>query len=391
MNLLRLDAEVVLPLYKRMPLEIEKGEGNYLIDVNGKKYLDFASGIAVNALGYQHPAVIEAVRDQMSRFMHVSNYITSKPVVELSKLLVAHSFASKVFFANSGTEANEAMLKLAKKFGQGIHKNKTKLIALHGGFHGRTLGSMSLTGNTTYKSQFEPLMPGVVHVPINDIQALEKAMDESVCGIFIELVQGEAGVHLLTQAFAKAVEKAARENQALILLDEVQTGLMRTGKLFAYEHYDLTPDAMTLAKALGGGLPLGAMLVSQKLESVLEAGEHGSTFGGNPVSAAAGLAVIKELLNEKNQNHVVSIANYLKKELTARQKKYPDKIKSVRGMGLMLGIELFENAQIFKEMALANGLITNTTAKNVVRLLPPLTINTHEVNQFLKVLDIYLS
>lgn len=387
MNTFREDKEYILNLYKRLPLEIVKGEGLYLYDEEGKAYLDFYSGIAVNALGQRHPKVVEAINKQLESFLHLSNYFTAPSLVNLAKTLVENSFANKVFFSNSGTEANEAMIKLAKKYGKEKSPSKVNFVALERGFHGRTLGGMTLTGNESNIEKFSPLMPGVRHVPLNDVDALIDAVDDDTCGIVFEVLQGEAGVKLLSNEFIETIKELAAKHDALILVDEVQTGLMRTGKLFAYEYFNLQPDVMTLAKALGGGLPLGAMLVSERLEGVLLPGDHGSTFGGNPLAAAAGSALLSVILEDGFEENVNRMSGLLFEGLQDLQRKYPEVILDVRGLGLMIGVDAGEYAMKIRDEAMDRGVLLNVTNSTVIRLLPALILSEKEVNLFLETLE----
>lgn len=383
MNLMEQDKQYLLNVYPRIPLEIVKGEGMYLFDKDGRRYLDFFSGIAVNTLGHGHPEVMAAVSRQMAAYFHLSNYFVSQPQVDLARLLVENSFASGVFFANSGTEANEAMLKLARRYGVAKHKTKTNFVALHHGFHGRTTGALSLTANPAYRDPFGLLLSGVTHVDLNDSQALKEAVTKDTCGIIFEVLQGEGGLGAITPQFAQKIKALAAEHDALILLDEVQTGLMRTGKLFVHEHFDLVPDAMTLAKGLGGGLPIGALLVSEALRDVLKAGDHGSTFGGNPVAAAAGAAVLRVTLDPDFQSLVNDKGRYLLTGLQALQERFPDMITEIRGLGLMLGLEMGRFAIPLKDKALERGLLLNVTGKTVLRLLPALIVEQKDIDFFL--------
>ena len=390
MDTFREDKEYILNLYKRLPLEIVRGEGLYLYDAEGKAYLDFYSGIAVNALGQRHPKVMEAINGQLESFLHLSNYFTAPSLVNLAKTLVENSFASKVFFSNSGTEANEAMIKLAKKYGKEKSPSKVNFVALERGFHGRTLGGMTLTGNESNIEKFSPLMPGVRHVPLNDVHALIDAVDSDTCGIVFEVLQGEAGVKLLSEEFMETIKALAAKYDALILVDEVQTGLMRTGKLFAYEHFNLQPDVMTLAKALGGGLPLGAMLVSERLEGVLLPGDHGSTFGGNPLAAAAGNAIMSVILEDGFEDNVNRMSGLLFAGLQELKNKFPEFILEIRGLGLMIGIDAGEYAMMLRDEAMDRGILLNVTNSTVIRLLPALILTEKEVNLFLETLEIIL-
>ena len=391
MTLLSEDRNYVLNLYNRIPLEILRGEGMYLFDREGNRYLDFYSGIAVNTLGHRHPMILAAIREQMESFLHLSNYFTSPSQVSLAKKLVENSFADKVYFANSGAEANEAMLKLARRYGQRFQEEKTRFVSVDRGFHGRTMGSLSVTGNGKYKDQFGKSLQDVVHIPLNDVDALREAVDENTCGIIIEVIQGEGGLRQVSEEFIAAIREEAEKHHALILVDEVQTGLMRTGHLFAHEAYDLTPDAMTLAKGLGGGLPIGAMLVHESVKDVLKPGDHGSTFGGNPVACAAGDAMLSVLLEDGFQEELKEKSRYLREGLEVLMDRHPLVIREIRGQGLMLGLVAGEHAERVKERALEHQLLLNVTGGEVVRLLPALIVSRGEIDLFLKIMDDVLS
>jgi len=385
------DKSYVLNLYNRIPLEITDAEGMYLYDSEGRKYLDFYSGIAVNTLGHKHPAIMNAIKEQMNSFMHLSNYFAVPSQIALAKKLVENSFAGKVYFANSGAEANEAMLKLARKYGQRFHEEKTGFVSVERGFHGRTMGSMSVTGNEKYKAQFGRSLQETVHVPINDVDALRSAVDENTCGIIFEIIQGEGGLMEVSDEFISAIREEAKKHDALILVDEVQTGLMRTGKLFAHEYYSFTPDAMTLAKGLGGGLPIGAMLVHERVEDVLVPGDHGSTFGGNPVACAAGDALLSVILEDEFKNGILEKSRYLRRKLEFLMDKYPLVISEIRGEGLMLGLVTGHHAERIKQTALAHQLLLNVTGNEVIRLLPALIVSKEEIDLFTETMDDVLS
>lgn len=391
MALLGEDKNYVLNLYNRIPLEITDAEGMYLYDSGGRKYLDFYSGIAVNTLGHKHPAIMNAIKEQMNSFMHLSNYFAVPSQIALAKKLVENSFASKVYFANSGAEANEAMLKLARKYGQRSHEGKTGFVSVERGFHGRTMGSMSVTGNEKYKAQFGKSLQETVHVPINDVDALRSAVDENTCGIIFEIIQGEGGLMEVSEEFISAIREEAKKHDALILVDEVQTGLMRTGKLFAHEYYSFTPDAMTLAKGLGGGLPIGAMLVHERVEDVLVPGDHGSTFGGNPVACAAGDALLSVILEDEFKNSMLEKSRYLRRKLEFLMEKYPLVISEIRGKGLMLGLVTGHHSERIKQTALEHRLLLNVTGNEVIRLLPALIVSKEEINLFTETMDDVLS
>ena len=383
-NLLSQDKQYVLNLYNRMDLHIVKGEGSYLYDSKGNKYLDMFSGIAVNNLGHQNPEIKDAIKKQMESYFHISNFFVSQSVVALAKLLVENSFSSKVFFSNSGTEANEAALKLARKYGKTINEDKVEILSFYNSFHGRTYGGMTLTGQEKYKQSFKPVIPGIKHISFNDIDNLKETVSDQTCAIFLEIIQGEGGIREISQQYIDELIQLSKKHKFLIVVDEIQTGLGRSGDLFAYEKLGLTPDIVTLAKSLGGGLPIGAMLVSKNLENVLVPGDHGSTFGGNPLACAAGEVILKTITKENFLKEVRAKSKYLIEKLQELQKSYPHLIKDIRGRGMILGIEVEEShTQIIKEKAIGKGLLLNVTSGTVVRLIPPLTIGYLEINEFL--------
>lgn len=378
------DKRYLLNVYQRLPINITKGEGSYLYDDKGHRYLDMFAGIAVNALGHQHPAINEAIKTHMTSFLHVSNYFATPSVVSLAKRLVLETELHQVFFSNSGTEAIEAAIKLVRKWGHHIHKDKTDIIALSQGFHGRTSGGMALTDKPAYKEQFAPLLPGIKHCKKNDIDALLNTINDQTCAIFIEVIQGEGGVHALDKAYVLKMLELAKKHHVLIVADEIQSGIMRTGKLFAYQHYDFKPDIVTAAKALGGGLPLGAMIVSKELSSVLKPGDHGSTFGGNPMAAALGDALLNEVLNPLFIKHVEIESAFLLNSLKSLKDKYPQIIKDVRGCGMMIGVDVGQHAQTLKALFLEHHILINVTSQTVIRLLPPLNIPHDALVDFLE-------
>ncbi len=383
-DLLLNDQKYLLNIYNRMSLEIEKAEGSYLYDVNGNKYLDMFSGIAVNAFGHHHDKIKEAITKQMEHFIHLSNYFAAPSVVNLAKLLVDNSFASKVFFCNSGTEANEAALKAARKYGKETDHDKIEVIALNNSFHGRTFGGLSLTGQDKYKKMFMPMLPGTKHVNFNDIKDLQNNVSHKTCAIFLEIIQGEGGVIELSQDYVNEVVRLSKIHDFLIIIDEIQTGLCRTGDLFAFEHLHLKPDVVTIAKSLGGGLPIGAMLVSEKLENIFNKGEHGTTFGGNPLAASVGEVILKTITKDEFKQDIKAKGNYIIDKINLLKEKFPSIINNIRGRGLMIGIDTGCYANQIKELALNQSLLLNVTAKTIVRLLPPLTISYKEIDEFLE-------
>lgn len=377
------DKEYVLNLYKRLDLQIVNGAGSYLYDKQGNKYLDMFSGIAVNSLGQGNEKIKEAIIAQLNEYSHLSNFFISRPVASLAKLLVQNSFASKVFFSNSGAEANEAALKLVRKYGRSINKEKVEVLTFFNSFHGRTYGGLSLTGQDKYKDSFRPVIPDINHLNFNDIKDLNEKVCDKTCAVFLEIVQGEGGIRELSQEYVQTLVSLSRKFNFLIVVDEIQTGLYRTGKLFAYEHLDFTPHIVTLAKALGGGLPLGAMLVSKDIEEVLKPGDHGSTFGGNPVSCAAGEAVMKIMLNIAFQQAVKENSDYLLYRLQELKEEFPQVITDIRGKGLMIGLEVGQYAETIKKRALQDFLLLNVTSGTVIRLLPPLNISKEDIDIFI--------
>ena len=373
--------------YKQFPEVMVKGEGNYLIDENGKRYLDFLSGIAVNPLGYGNKGIEEAIEKQSKSLIHASNYFFTEAPLKLASLLVENTCFDKVFFSNSGAEANEGAIKLSRKYSQlkyGADRNV--IITFNNSFHGRTLATLTATGQDSFHQNFFPLPEGFAYCPFNDYATLESMIDDRVCAIMMEPIQGEGGVNVADPEFLKKVRTLTKEKDILLIFDEVQTGIGRTGSLFAYQTFGVEPDILTSAKALGGGLPLGAFMAKSAVADALVPGDHGSTFGGNPVSCAAGAAVIEQVLAPGFLKDMSARAQYFYNGLTALPGKFPF-IKEIRGRGLMLGLELeFEGADLVKE-AYQEGFIINCTNKNVLRFLPPLTISEREIDRLLVLLD----
>ncbi len=380
------DKKYILNTYNRLDLIIEKGEGSYVFDIDGNKYLDMYSGISVNNLGHDK-GIVEAIIKQASKYMHLSNYFVSEPVVNLAKLLVENTFASKVFFTNSGTESNEAAIKLCRKYGKQTSKNKYELLSAYNSFHGRTTGSLALTGQEKYQKNFMPLIPGVSHFKYNNIEDLRAKVNENTCGLFLEIIQGEGGIVEISKEFMDEVVKLSKKYNFLIVIDEIQAGMGRTGDLFAYEQYNFTPHIVTISKSVGGGIPLGAMLVSKEVENVLQPGDHGSTFAANPVSCAGGEYVMNKLVNTDLCEEVKLKGNYLINELNNLKEKYPNIIKDVRGRGLMIGVDVGQYANDIKKIAQENRLLLNSTNNTIIRLLPSLCITTDEINEFLTIFE----
>jgi len=373
--------------YIRQPMALVKGEGAYVWDADGNRYLDFVSGIAVNNLGHCHPEVVEACCEQIGKLMHCSNLYWNEPQVELAQLLIENSHFDRVFFCNSGAEANEGAFKLARRYFQVVKGSRRyKIVTMYKSFHGRTLATAAATGQEKVHTGFDPLPPGFVHVPFNDVQVLEKAVDDETCAVMLEPVQGEGGVYAAEAGYLKEVERICREKGILLMLDEIQCGMGRTGNLFAYEHYGIKPHVVTLAKALGGGLPLGAVLAVEEVSEALGPGSHGSTFGGNPVSCAAGAAVMAALLENGLINNATQMGSYLFEKLEGLKRKYGF-IMDIRGLGLLLGMELSIDGGKIVDLCREKGLLINCASQKVLRFLPPLNITREHVDEAVEILD----
>lgn len=375
-----------MPTYTRLPLIFVKGKGMKLVDIDGKEYLDFFPGWGVSSLGHCHPDVVSAVRDQVDKLIHLPNNYLSIQQAKLAKEIIRHSFAGKVFFANSGAEANEAAVKLTRAYGKGRYE----IISFENSFHGRTLAALTMTGQSKYQEGFQPLPEGFKNVAYNDRDALKKALSDKTAGIIIELVQGEGGINVADKDFVLFLRKLCDEKKMLLIVDEVQTGLGRTGKMFAYEHYGITPDIITLAKALGGGLPIGAMVTAKEIADTLGPGRHASTFGGSPLVCKASLGVFKALREEKMIANAREMGEYLKKRLSELADKY-SLIKEVRGLGLMIGIELNTAGKPVVDECIKRGLLINCTHEKVLRLMPALNVTGKQIDKAIRILDAVLA
>ena len=373
----------VMGTYGRFPLALQRGEGVYLYDESGKKYLDMYAGTAVNALGYNHPRLTEALTKQVQEMMHVSNYYYTKQQVGAAKLLVENSIFSKVFFCNSGAEANEAALKLAKKYGKLKDDNKTQIIAMKKSFHGRTHGALAVTGQEKYQKNFMPLIPNVSYAEYNNIDSVKALINEKTCAVILEVIQGEGGVIPASKAFLQEVESLCKTYDALLIVDEVQTGIGRTGTLFGFEQWGIEPDIISMAKGLGGGVPIGAMACTAKAD-VFVPGDHASTFGGNPLVTVAAQVVLKELLCHDLLDHVKEVGAYLTQELL-KLKEEVDCIKEIRGIGLMQGIELTIPALEVEKKCIEEGMLVVGAGEKVVRLVPPLIITKAQIDEGLEI------
>jgi predicted acetylornithine/succinylornithine family transaminase len=374
----------LLPVYER-DLVMVSGKGARLTDSAGNTYLDFAAGIGVNGLGYGNRKVVNAIKKQASRLIHSSNLYFTEPVTRLADELVKVAFPSRVFFTNSGTESVEAAIKFARRIGH--ESGRTELVAFEGSFHGRTMGALSITWREKYRAPFEPLVPGVRFCPWNDLGAAKAMIGPKTAGVFIEPVQGEGGIRVAPGDFLHGLADICREAGAVFVCDEVQCGLGRTGAMFAFQQAHIRPDIVTLAKPLGAGLPLGAVLLREELAGALHVGDHGSTFGGNAVAAAASLVVMEKLTSNGFLGKIEKKGKTLGRNLRAIQRKYPNQIRDVRGVGLMFGIEFSHPATPIVEGLRARGILATKAGENVLRLLPPLVVKGSELRSFLVAFD----
>lgn len=386
-KILALGQKYVMNTYGRLPIALVRGQGARVWDADGREYLDFVGGLAVNALGHCHPQVTAAIQRQATELIHCSNLYWILPQVKLAQLLVKNSCLDKVFFANSGAEANEGAIKLARKYAKkrwGPHKYE--IITMNQSFHGRTLAALTATAQSKFHQGFEPLPPGFKYVPFNDLEALEKAIGENTCAVMLEPIQGEGGVWEAQPQYLAQVQELCREKGLLLIFDEIQCGMGRTGKLFAYQHYGIEPHIMTLAKALGGGVAIGALLATEEVAAAFQPGDHASTFGGNPLATAAGLAAVETILKDGVLDNVVEVGHYFKEKLNALKEKYPF-VQEVRGRGLILAVELTISGGEMVEKCLKEGLLINCTQGKVLRFLPPLTIGREEVDEAMAILE----
>ncbi len=370
----------LMDTYQRQPITLRSGHGVWVTTDDGRELLDMVAGIAVNVLGHNHAALRDAIAGQAATLVHTSNLYYTEPQLELAELLVASAFPSRVFFCNSGAEANEGAIKLARKWGK-VHRDGAHVIVCaQGAFHGRTMGALAATANPRYRKQFEPLPKGFVHIPYGDLEALEQSIDDATCAVMLEPIEGESGVVPLERGRLAGIRRLCDERNVLLILDEIQTGMGRTGRWWAYQHEDAAPDIMTVAKALGGGIPIGAILAAPRAD-VFEPGDHGSTFGGGPLACAAAVAVMRAVESQGLVKHAADIGDYLAEALSGLADRGAP-IAGVRGRGLMLGIELSRDvARDVAAAALDGGLIVNAIGERTLRLVPPLVITRDEVDE----------
>lgn len=366
-------------IYNRFPIDVDKGRGVYLYAKDGSGYLDFLAGIAVNALGYNHPVLMKALRDQLERNLHLGPYFIQDVQVALAKKLLSLTPFKKVFFTNSGTEAIEGLLKAVKKWGNQNHKNE--IIAFEGSFHGRSLGALSITIQKKHQQNFLPLLPNIRVVPFNDVTAFEKTISENTSAVFYEGITGEGGIREVAPEMLKAMERGREKYEYLLVQDEIQTGVGRTGSFYYYEQAGLLPDAIASAKGLGGGLPLGAFFVNGRLKDIFVRGEHGTTYGGNPLACAGGLSVVEIVSNPLFLTDVTQKGKYFKNLLCEFASEFSEIITEVRGTGLMLGIQVRSKAAELMQEAFKQGLIFNIAGGNVLRFVPPLIVTRAEIDE----------
>ena len=376
-----------LPVFGRYPLVLDHGKGCRLYDADGNEYIDFLAGIAVNALGHAHPVLVNAIANQAAKLMHCSNLYYTEIQAKAVKVIAEVSGFDRVFLANSGAEANEGALKLARKYGKEKADGKYRIITAVHSFHGRTMMTLTATGQPKYQHGYEPLPQGYEYVEYGDIAALEAAMGDDVCAVLLEPIQGEGGVHVPSDEYLRQVRALCDKYDALLIFDEIQTGVGRTGKWFVYMHSGVKPDVLTFAKGIGGGFPMGGFAVEEKLAHVFKPGDHGSTFGGNPLACTAAYACLTAIKAENLVDKAAVQGIYFKGELEKLQQKYPDKVKEVRGRGLILGMELCKEGKAVVESCLQEHVIVNCTAGNVIRLVPPLIVTKEEIDIVVAALD----
>lgn len=369
-----------LPVFTRYQVVLDHGQGCKVYDNEGNVYVDAFAGIAVNSLGYNHPAMVKAISEQAAKVMHTSNTFYTEPQAKALELVAEVSGMDRIFFTNCGAESNEGAMKLARKYGVAKSPNKYHIISTDESFHGRTFDTLAATGHDYYHVGYGPLSPGHVLVPYGDIAAMEAKMNEDVCAVLIEPIQGEGGVHVPTDEYLRQVRALCDKYDALLIFDEVQTGVARTGKWFAYMHCGVKPDILTFAKGIGGGFPVGGFAITERLAKVFKPGDHGGTFGGNALACAVVCAILSTIKSENLVDKVAEKGAYFMSELKKLQAKYPAKVKEVRGRGLLLGMELTAPGRSFVETCLTNGVISNCTAGSVIRIAPPLIISKEEID-----------
>ncbi|MDM8142569.1 aspartate aminotransferase family protein [Megamonas hypermegale] len=381
------DKDDYMPVFARYNIVLDHGDGPYLYDTNGKKYIDYLAGIAVNVVGHNYKPLVDAISRQAAKMIHCSNLYYTEVQVEAAEKLKKLSDMDKVFFGNSGAEANEGAIKLARKYATDIDPEKIQIISALHSFHGRTIATLTATGQDHYHHGFGPLPEGFDYVPFNDIEALEAKMSDKTCAVMLEAIQGEGGVHVPDEDYLPKVRALCDKYNAVLIFDEVQCGMGRTGTFFGCQQFGVKPDIVTLAKGLAGGVPIGAFLATDKVASAFHPGDHGSTFGGNPLACAAACVVLDALTKDNLMKNAVEVGAYLKEKFNAYKEKYPTLIKDVRGRGLILGMELSRPGREIANECLDYGAIINCTAGNVLRFVPPLNITKAHVDELIAILD----
>ncbi len=379
-------ARYLMQTYTRQPLSIVRGRGTKVYDLEGREYLDFVGGIAVNVLGHGHPDLVQAIQQQAAQLIHTSNLYYTEPQVKLAQMLVDHSFADKVFFCNSGAEANEAAIKLARRYSHDKYgAGRFEIITMKNSFHGRTFATLTATGQDKVQKDYEPLLPGFRYVAFNSLEELERAVTDKTAAILLEPIQGEGGVYVADREYLKQVRVLCSKKDVLLMFDEIQTGMGRTGTLFAYEQLGVQPDIMTLAKGLGGGVPIGACLATDSVAKAFSPGSHASTFGGNPLACAAGLAVCRALLEGHVLDHGRQMGEYLVKGLSACKERHRV-VREVRGLGLLLGMQVDMDAKTVVSECLTRGILINGAGEHVLRFVPPLIITQPDIDRVIDTL-----
>lgn len=386
-ELIKKENQYLIQTYKQPEMVLDRGKGINVWDLDGNMYYDFIGGIAVNSLGYCHPKIVEAINRQSEKLIHCSNLFYNAPQILLAEELVRNSFGDKVFFGNSGAEANEGAIKLAVKYFKEQGKEKSKIIYMKNSFHGRTLATLAATGKYKYQKDYLPLLPDFKQAIFNNLDSVKDAYDEQVAAVIVEPIQGEGGINIATGEFIEGLREFCDEKDLLLIFDEIQCGLGRTGKLFAYENYNVEPDIMTLAKPLAGGLPLGALIAKEEIASAYKPGDHGTTFGGNPVACSAALAFLNVLQNDNLLTKCLKRGKYFKDNLKTLKSKYPKLIKDVRVIGLMVGLELEKDGPEIVKKMIDEKVLINCTAENVLRFLPPLIVEEKEIDYLVNSLD----
>jgi len=386
-ELIENEKNYLMQTYTRPAMILDKGEGMKVWDLGGTQYYDFIGGIAVNALGYSHPKLVQAIKNQAEKLIHCSNLFYSEPQIILAQMLVELSCGDKVFFGNSGAEVNEGAIKIAVKYFKGQNKDKHTIIYMKNSFHGRTIGTLAATGKYKYQKDYLPLLPKFKQCIFNDLNSVKEAVDNQVAAIIVEPIQGEGGINIASKKFIEGLRKLCNKKGMLLIFDEIQCGLGRTGKVFAYQYYNIEPDILTLAKSLGGGIPIGALIAKDKIASSFKPGDHGTTFGGNPVACAAAIAYLKVLQEEDLITKCKEKGEYFKKKIEELKEKYPKFIKEARIIGLMVGLEIEKDGPEVVKKCLEKGVLINCTAGNVLRFLPPLIVEEEEIDYLIEVLD----